>query len=106
MFPRNANIPIGAVRIFVPTPISSYRWVPHVSWLHMGLRFSDRFRESARLSGSVFLRLRGKSLLLPRARAAPRPQNLVQLHLNRTFDQLSPHTPPAIVSRERRAAPA
>ena len=33
-------------------------------------------------------------------------QNLVQLHLNRTFDQLSPPTPPAIVSRERRAAPA
>ena len=32
-------------------------------------------------------------------------QNLVQLHLNRTFDQLSPLTPPAIVSRERRAAP-
>jgi len=35
-----------------------------------------------------------------------RLQNLVQLHLNRTFDQLSPPTPPAIVSRERRAAPA
>jgi hypothetical protein len=35
-----------------------------------------------------------------------RLQNLVQLHLNRTFDQLSPRTPPAIVSRERRAAHA
>src|SRR5579864_9158965 len=31
-------------------------------------------------------------------------KNLVQLHLNRTFDQLSSRTPPAIVSRERRAA--